>query len=77
MNKLNACLGIKYVIHSLIAVDHFSKVTIDLQQEPTSTKLTLVQTEVPEAELEQTKQGWKRYIFDPAKVILGMGLAPL
>ena len=67
----------KCVIHSLIAVDHFSKVTIDLQQELTSTKLTLVQTEVPEAELERTKQGWNRYIFNPAKVNLGMGLAPL
>lgn len=54
--------------------DHHSRVNIELVQEPSQTKLTLLQTEVPEADLERTKQGWNRYIFESIKRTFGYGL---
>ncbi len=65
------------IINSLVLADHYSKVTIDIQQEPTHSKLILTQTEVPEAEIERTKQGWTRHIFSSLKYTFGFGVGTL
>ena len=52
---------------------HYSVVSIELKQEATGAKLSLLQTEVPEAECERTKEGWRRYIFEAIKTTFGFG----
>ena len=53
--------------------DHYSQVTIELQQETDCAKLVLQQTEVPESDSERTREGWKRYIFESIKSTFGYG----
>jgi activator of HSP90 ATPase len=52
---------------------HFSTVTMEFIQEPDGTKLTLHQTGIPSTDYERTKEGWKRYIFEPIKTTFGYG----
>ena len=59
--------------HLFILLGHYSVVSIDLKQEATGAKLSLLQTEVPEAECERTKEGWRRHIFEPIKSTFGFG----
>jgi len=53
--------------------EHFSTVTIQLEQTNDSTKLSMTQDGVPEAELERTRGGWQRYYFDAIKRTFGFG----
>lgn len=54
-------------------IGHYSVVSMDLTQEPSGAKLSLLQTEVPESECERTKEGWKRHIFEAMKSTFGYG----
>ena len=53
--------------------EHYSTVTLDLDQTEDGTELTLTQTGVPEAEYEKTVEGWKRYYWDAIKQTFGFG----
>lgn len=57
----------------LLPSGHYSRVTMELKQNITSTELSLHQTEVPEADCEQTKEGWNRHIFQRIKSTFGYG----
>jgi len=50
---------------------HFSTVTIKLEDKDGGTKLSLVQTAVPEEEQERTQKGWSGLLFDRLKAMLG------
>jgi len=50
---------------------HFSTVTINLENKDGGTKLSLVQTSVPEEEQERTQKGWSNLLFDRLKAMLG------
>lgn len=53
---------------------HYSTVTMELTQEADhSAKLTLVQTGVPAAATDRTKEGWRRHIFESIKTTFGYG----
>ena len=52
---------------------HYSTVTIQLNQESDCAKLVLLQTEVPEADAERTRLGWKTHIFERIKSVFGYG----
>jgi len=49
----------------------FSTVTITLEEKDGATKLALVQTGVPESEVERTQKGWSNLLFDRLKAMLG------
>jgi len=49
-------------------------VVIELTQESNGTRLTLVQTEVPESDIEGVKNGWRNHIFRAMKMTFGLGL---
>lgn len=53
--------------------EHYSTVTLALDQTEDGTELTLTQTGVPEAEYEKTVEGWKRYYWDAIKQTFGFG----
>ncbi|XP_003741976.1 activator of 90 kDa heat shock protein ATPase homolog 1 [Galendromus occidentalis] len=53
--------------------EHYSKVSMTLDQTNDSTKLKMIQEGVPEAELERTRAGWQRYYFDAIKRTFGFG----
>ena len=53
--------------------EHYSTVTLDLDQTEDGTELTLTQTGVPEAEYQKTVEGWKRYYWDAIKQTFGFG----
>uniref|UniRef100_A0A7S2NE20 Activator of Hsp90 ATPase AHSA1-like N-terminal domain-containing protein n=1 Tax=Haptolina brevifila TaxID=156173 RepID=A0A7S2NE20_9EUKA len=48
-----------------------SKVTIELSEKDGGTELELIQTGVPEEELERVEKGWKGMLFDRLKAMLG------
>ena len=52
---------------------HFSNVTMTLTDAGGKTKLSLTQTEVPEADKGTTEQGWRTHQWDRMKAILGFG----
>ncbi len=54
---------------------HFSEVTINLSETKTGTRLTLKQTNVPFADLERVKEGWKANQFERMKMVLGFGVS--
>lgn len=56
---------------------HHSTVTITLDQKDDCTELSLEQTEVPDSELERTRQGWQRYYWDAIRRTFGFGAALL
>ena len=52
---------------------HHSSVSISLEAGPASTKLHLVQRGVPDAEVEPTRENWKRFYWNPIKMAFGYG----
>lgn len=52
---------------------HFSEVTINLSETKSGTRLTLKHTNVPFADLERVKEGWKSNQFERMKMVLGFG----
>lgn len=55
--------------------EHFSEVTINIEQKTDTTEITLVQTGVPYTEHDRTEDGWRRHYFDSIKRIFGFGSA--
>lgn len=49
---------------------HYSKATFLLEESKGGTKLTFVQTEVPEDRYSDISQGWKDYYWQPMKDML-------
>jgi len=47
--------------------DHYSTLTITLSPVSSKTKLSFVQTGVPEDQYEEISQGWYDYYWDPLK----------
>lgn len=52
---------------------HVSTVTLALKEKEDSTELQLTQTGVPNADLEKTKEGWKRHYWEAIKQTFGFG----
>jgi len=57
--------------------DMFSSVTLTFKDTGSSTELTLHQTGVPQYSLDQIKEGWTRYYFQPIKMTFGYGAGSL
>ncbi|XP_002737804.1 activator of 90 kDa heat shock protein ATPase homolog 1-like [Saccoglossus kowalevskii] len=53
--------------------EHYSTVTIELQQKSDCTLLQLTQTNVPTNELDRTKEGWIRNYWERIKTVFGFG----
>ncbi len=53
--------------------EHYSEVTIDLDQKEDCTQVTITQTGIPKNDFERTEEGWKRYYFESMKRIFGFG----
>ncbi|KAI7830107.1 activator of Hsp90 ATPase [Kickxella alabastrina] len=53
---------------------HFSKVKISIEQQSTSTRLTLKQSGVPFNDEDATKANWDRYYWNSIKGSFGMGM---
>lgn len=53
--------------------DHFSDVTLDLNQKEDCTQLTLTQVGVPQSEVDRTRDGWQRHYWDSLKRTFGFG----
>ncbi len=49
---------------------HFSICTFVFEKVPTGTKLTFIQTHIPEHKVESLKSGWKLYYWQPMKAYL-------
>ena len=71
--KVGSHLFLPPTLQILSPPGHHSTVSIELQQESSGTKLTLLQTEVPDSDCEATKEGWKRHIFENIKSTFGYG----
>lgn len=52
---------------------HFSEVTFNIEEKEDHTLVTLKQELVPAAEVEQTRENWRRYYFDSIKRAFGFG----
>lgn len=52
---------------------HYANVVINIKQTKDDTKLTLTASGVPLKELENTKQGWRRYYWESIKRCFGYG----
>jgi len=50
--------------------DHFSICTFDLKKSGDKTRLTFLQTGVPDHTVESLKDGWKKYYWEAMKVYL-------
>lgn len=53
--------------------EHYSTVTITIEQQNDDTTLNLVQTGIPDNEYDGTRDNWDRYYWDPIKRTLGFG----
>lgn len=53
--------------------EHYSTVTMSLEQGDSCTWLSLVQSGVPESDTERTRDGWKNYYWDSIKQTFGYG----
>ncbi|GLH13223.1 hypothetical protein R5R35_006778 [Gryllus longicercus] len=53
--------------------EHYSNVTIDIDQKEDHTQVSLTQTGVPRSELDLTKENWDRYYWDSIKRTFGFG----
>ena len=49
---------------------HFSKVTFSLKENPSGTRLTLIQTNVPTKQYDDISKGWRDYYWAPLKEML-------
>ncbi len=65
--------GLSFIFPFSIIIGHYSTVTLELKQNISSTELSLHQTEVPESDCDNTRSGWKRYIFERIKNTFGYG----
>ena len=52
---------------------YYANVEINIKQSKEDTRLSLHVKSVPEKEVENTKNGWKRYYFDAIKRVFGFG----
>ncbi|KAI8421484.1 hypothetical protein MSG28_009537 [Choristoneura fumiferana] len=52
---------------------HFSEVTISIDEKDDHTLVTVKQDLIPSAEVEQTRENWKRYYFESIKRAFGFG----
>lgn len=52
---------------------HFSEVVISLKESDGDTRLDLLQTGVPAADIERTREGWRMHQFERMKMVLGFG----
>ncbi|MBI2831243.1 MAG: SRPBCC domain-containing protein [Chloroflexi bacterium] len=50
--------------------DHYSRVTFSLEEVETGTRLTFVQTDVPEEHYNDISEGWREYYWRPMKAML-------
>jgi activator of HSP90 ATPase len=50
--------------------DHFSTCTFQMEPEGNKTKLSFLQTNVPEHLVDALKEGWKQYYWEPIKAYL-------
>ena len=50
--------------------DHFSTCTFLFEEAGNKTKLTFLQTDVPEHKVEALKGGWKEFYWEPMKAYL-------
>lgn len=50
--------------------DHFSTCTFLFEKVGDKTKLTFVQTDIPEHKVDALKDGWKKYYWEPMKAYL-------
>ena len=69
---LNERLSMKWRLKSW-PTEHYSEVKIELRDMEGETQLKLTQSLVPEAEFEQTSQGWSRYYWQPIRQTFGFG----
>jgi len=53
--------------------EHYSEVSIDLEQKEDCTQVTVTQTGIPKTDFERTEEGWKRYYFESMKRTFGFG----
>ena len=53
--------------------EHYSTVTLDIHEGDNGTSLKIMQSEIPEAEFERTKQGWVNYYWDAIRQTFGFG----
>ena len=53
--------------------EHYSSVTIDLEEKDGETILTLKQTGVPEKAVESTREGWRVNFWERIKQVFGFG----
>ncbi len=65
----------KKVVQSWRASDwpegHFSKATFQFEDTPAGSRLTFIQTGVPEEQYQAIKDGWVEFYWTPMKVMLG------
>lgn len=52
---------------------HFSDVTMDIEELADCTEVKLVQNNVPESEMDTTKENWNRYYWDAMRRTFGFG----
>ena len=55
-------------------MEHYSEVTINIEQKEDFTEVSIIQNGVPRTELERTEEGWKRHYFESIKRTLGFGI---
>ncbi|XP_070576480.1 activator of 90 kDa heat shock protein ATPase homolog 1-like [Ptychodera flava] len=53
--------------------EHYSTVTLELEEKSDHTQLNLEQIGVPNNELDRTKEGWERYYWQSIKTTFGFG----
>lgn len=53
--------------------NHYSIVTMKLEQSDRGVKFSLEQKQVPSDKVESTTQGWRRYYFSAIKQLMGLG----
>ena len=55
--------------------DHYSSVTIDIEQKSDCTEVTVNQTGIPKNDFDRTENGWKHYYFESLKRTFGFGVS--
>ena len=54
-------------------MEHYSEVTINIDQKEDFTEVSIAQNGVPRTDLERTEEGWKRFYFESIKRTFGFG----
>lgn len=68
----NKTIGMRWRIKSWPS-EHYSDVTLSLDEKDDMTVLNLTQSGVPESEYERTRQGWERYYWNSIRQTFGFG----